>query len=142
MVPQRLSLVTLGVRDVAAARQFYESLGWQVSSASMESIAFFPMAGSALTLFGWGALAEDAGVPPEGQGFRGVALALNLDNEADVDAAFAEWLAAGGSAIKHPVRASWGGYFGYVADLDGHLWELAYNPGFPILADGRLQLPA
>jgi len=141
MVPARLSLVTLGVRDVGAATRFYEALGWSRSGASQEGVTFVHMAGSALALFGWDDLAHDAGVSPDGRGFRGVSLAVNLDTEAAVDAAYAEWEAAGATVVKRPERVFWGGYSGYVADPDGHLWELAYNPGWSILADGRVQLP-
>ncbi len=144
-VPQRVTLVTLGVTDVARSTAFYESLGWRRSSASVESTTFFNTAGPVLTLWGHDDLAADAGVPPgdrRGAGwFRGVSLAINLDSRDAVDTAFAEWVAAGATALHHPEATSWGGYSSYVADPDGHLWEIAHNPGFTLAEDGSLVLP-
>ncbi|MGZ7023244.1 MAG: VOC family protein, partial [Ilumatobacteraceae bacterium] len=77
-----------------------------------------------------------------GNGFSGITLAINLESEAEVDRVAGEWVACGGSLVKQPHRAFWGGYSGYVADLDGHLWELAHNPGFALAADGSMKLPA
>ncbi|MEJ7799490.1 MAG: VOC family protein [Ilumatobacter sp.] len=139
-VPQRLTMVTLGVADVARATTFYESLGWRRSSASQETITFFTMEGSVLGLFGRDMLADDAGVAPEGSGFRGVSVALNCADRAEVDAVFAEWVANGATAVKQPEGVEWGGYSSYVADLDGHLWEIAHNPFSENDADGRMQL--
>jgi uncharacterized glyoxalase superfamily protein PhnB len=140
-VPQRLTMVTLGVADVARSTSFYESLGWRRSSASQEAITFFSMQGSVLGLFGREALAEDATTDPAGSGFRGVSLALNCDDRDEVDAVFADWVAAGATAVKPPEAVFWGGYSGYVADPDGHLWEIAHNPYSPNDADGRMTLP-
>jgi predicted lactoylglutathione lyase len=141
-IPARLTLVTLGVADVARSSAFYEALGWRRSSASVEGeVTFLRLAGCVLGLWGADALADDAGVTAAGEGFRRVALACNLDSPADVDAAFEAWVAAGGSVTKPPHQASWGGYSGYVADLDGHLWELAHNPYWPIRDDGTVDLP-
>ncbi len=139
-VPQRLSIATLGVADLAASTAFYESLGWQKSASSMDTITFFQLEGSVLGLYERGALADDAQVPADGSGFRGVTFALNLASEADVDTAFAEFVAAGATAQVEPHTAFWGGYSSYVADPDGHLWELAYNPYWEIGPDGRLGL--
>lgn len=139
--PIRITLVTLGVADVARAAAFYEALGLKRSSASQDSVAFFDMGGVALGVFGWDALAEDAQVAPQGSGFRGVSLAWNLGGEAEVDAAFARALAAGGQAAKAPHKVFWGGYSGYFTDLDGHLWEVAHNPMAPLRADGSMTLP-
>ena len=140
-VPSRLTLVTLGVADVARATSFYEALGWQRSSASNDDVSFFQLGAMALSVFGRQALADDATVSSAGSGFAGVSLAINLESEAEVDRVALEWVACGGTLIKQPHRVFWGGYSGYVADPDGHLWELAHNPGFPLLADGSLQLP-
>jgi uncharacterized glyoxalase superfamily protein PhnB len=140
-VPQRLSLVTLGVADVARATRFYESLGWQRSSASQESVTFVALQGSALALFGRADLADDAGVAEEGSGFRAVTLAINVESRAEVDAAFAEWVAAGATALVEPHEVFWGGYTSYVSDPDGHLWEIAHNPFAPNDDQGRMQLP-
>jgi uncharacterized protein len=140
-VPQRLTMVTLGVADVARSSAFYEALGWRRSSASEDTITFFSMEGSVLGLFGREALAEDAAVDPDGSGFRGVTLALNCADRDEVDAVHAAWLAAGATPVKPPEAVSWGGYSGYVADPDGHLWEIAHNPYSPNDDEGRMQLP-
>ena len=140
-VPARLSLVALGVADVARATSFFEALGWRKSSASNDDVSFFQLGGLALSVFGREALAEDAMISSEGSGFAGISLAINLESEAEVDRVAAEWVSCGGTMIKAPERVLWGGYSGYVADLDGHMWELAFNPGFPLLADGSIQLP-
>jgi uncharacterized protein len=141
-VPARLTLVTLGVADVARATTFYEALGWQRSSASNDDVSFFQLGGLALSVFGRQALADDATVSSQGRGFAGVSLAINLESEAEVDRVAGEWVACGGTMVKQPHRVFWGGYSGYVADPDGHLWELAHNPGFTLSADGSMQLPA
>ncbi|MGI3903021.1 MAG: VOC family protein [Janthinobacterium lividum] len=140
---RRITIVTLGVASVPAARRFYEALGWKPSSASQgDDVAFFQLNGLALSLFSRAALAADAAVPNSPPGFSGITLAQNLDSPAAVDAAFAEALAAGATALKTPQTAFWGGYSGYFADPDGHIWELAHNPFFPLDADGALVLPA
>jgi uncharacterized glyoxalase superfamily protein PhnB len=142
-VPARLSVVTLGVADVGRATAFYEALGWQRSSASVEGeVSFLGLAGCVLGLWGSDELADDAGVSSAGEGFRRVALACNLDSPAAVDAAVDEWVAAGGTVTKPPHHVFWGGYNAYVADPDGHLWELAHNPHWPIRDDGTVALPA
>jgi uncharacterized protein len=141
-IPARLSVVTLGVGDVARSTAFYEALGWQRSSASMEGdVTFLHMAGCVLALWGRDPLAADAGVEPDGTGFRGVALACNLDSPGAVDASAQEWVACGGTVTKPPGPVYWGGYTCYVADPDGHLWELAHNPHWPIRDDGTVELP-
>ena len=140
-IPARLTLVTLGVADVARATSFFEALGWRKSSASDDEVSFFQLGGMALSVFGRQALADDATVPSEGAGFSGISLAINPESEAEVDRVAAEWVSCGGTMVKRPHRVVWGGYSGYVKDLDGHLWELAHNPGFPLLADGSVQLP-
>jgi predicted lactoylglutathione lyase len=140
-VPARLTLVTLGVGDVSRARAFYGALGWKESSASSGDIAFFHTGGAVVALYNRTALADDCRVPAGGTGFRGITCAINVESVAAVDAAFLAWQAAGGRIVKEAEHVFWGGYSGYGADLDGHLWEIAYNPGFPVLPDGRVQLP-
>ena len=140
-VEPRISLITLGVRDVARARAFYESLGFVASSASNESVAFFRVGGAALGLFGWDALAQDAGVPPSGDGFRAVTLAHNVRDRSDVATVLAAAEAAGARVVTPAHDVFWGGHNGYFADPDGHLWEVAWNPFFPLAADGSLELP-
>jgi uncharacterized protein len=137
----RLSLVTLGVADVGRARQFYERLGFKASSASNENVTFFDAGGVVLGLFGRDALAADAEVASEGTGFAGVTLAHNARSEPEVDAVLAEAVAAGGRLVKAAHRVFWGGWSGYFADPDGHLWEVAHNPFFPLDAAGRVRLP-
>jgi catechol 2,3-dioxygenase-like lactoylglutathione lyase family enzyme len=139
---QLLSLITLGVADVAAARAFSERLGWRASPPSNEEVAFFQMGGMILGLFGRAALAADAGISHEGTGFRSVALAYNARDKAGVDAALETARKAGATIVKQAEEVFWGGYSGYFADPDGHLWEVAWNPGFPIDEAGNIFLPA
>jgi catechol 2,3-dioxygenase-like lactoylglutathione lyase family enzyme len=127
---QKLSLVTLGVSDLERSIRFYESLGWKpLNRQPGEEVAFFEMGGVHLSLFGREDLAADIGVPFDAS-TRSSALTLahNEPSEADVDRAFEEFLAAGATEVKHPAITAWGGYSGYVADPDGHLWEVAFNP--------------
>ncbi|SFT63523.1 VOC family protein [Halomonas saccharevitans] len=124
----RISMITLGVSDLARAIRFYEQGLGLPRMDSPPEVAFFPLNGSWLDLYGRGALAEDAGVPAEGSGFRGVALAHNLSSEAEVDALIAQAVAAGATLVKPAQPVFWGGYSGYFADPDGHLWEVAFNP--------------
>ncbi len=137
----RLSLVTLGVADIARARKFYEALGFKASSASQESVVFLSAGGVVLSLYGRAALAEDARVENSAPGFAGVTLAHNCRTEAEVDAVIAHAVACGATLRKAAQKVFWGGYSGYFADPDGHLWEVAHNPFFPLAADGRVQLP-
>ncbi|MTV24132.1 VOC family protein [Nitriliruptoraceae bacterium ZYF776] len=138
-----VSLVTIGVRDLDRATAYYEALGWRRSSASVDgAVAFLSGHGSvALSLFGRDALAAEAGVPPASGAGRSLALAVNLPSEAAVDAYVAAAVAAGGRVTSPPTRAEWGGYSGYLTDPDGHLWEVAHNPGFPLADDGTVTLP-
>jgi catechol 2,3-dioxygenase-like lactoylglutathione lyase family enzyme len=139
---QRLSLVTLGVADLGRARRFYcDGLGWRESSAGNKSICFIEAGGVVLGLYGREALAEDVGISADGSGFSGFTLAHNVASEADVDRVLAEAVAAGATLVKPGQKVFWGGYSGYFADPDGHLWEVAHNPFFPLDADGRVQLP-
>jgi catechol 2,3-dioxygenase-like lactoylglutathione lyase family enzyme len=137
---QRISLITLGVRDVAAARAFYQRLGWRASSIGGDEVAFFQAGGIIFGLYGLDDLAKDANLKP-GTGFSGVALAYNVRDKADVDRILAEAKAAGATILKPGIDAVWGGYSGYFADPDGHPWEVAWNPGFPIAADGSIKAP-
>lgn len=138
---QRVSMITLGVSDMARARRFYEQgLGWRRAN-DHDEVTFYQAGGMVLGLFGREALAEDAGVPNAGSGFRGSALAYNTRERAEVDAVLAEAKAAGGSIVKPAKDAFWGGYSGYFADPDGHLWEVAWNPHWALAADGSVLLP-
>jgi catechol 2,3-dioxygenase-like lactoylglutathione lyase family enzyme len=138
----RVSLVTLGVRDVARSTAFYEALGWPLSPASVPGeVSFFATDGGLLGLWGEDALVEDTGLPAPAPGFRGTSLAINLESPAEVDAAFEQVREAGGVVVKAPEPTPWGGYVGYFQDPDGHLWEIAHNPAWPIGPDGRPRLP-
>lgn len=140
---QRLSIVTLGVGDLAGARRFYEALGWKVSKAGNEHIVFFQLHGMALGLYARTALAEDACLPDTGAntGFGGMTLAYNARDKAEVDLVLREALAAGARLLKPAHDAFWGGYSGYFADPDGHPWEVAFNPHWALQADGSVRLP-
>lgn len=137
---QRLSLITLGVADIARSRRFYETLGWRASDASQADVTFFQLGGIALSLWGRAELAEDAGVP-DGGGFGGVALAHNARSREEVAQILEQARAAGARILKPAHETVWGGYAGYFADPDGHPWEIAWNPHFPLRADGSLRLP-
>lgn len=141
MIEPRLSLVTLGVASLPAARAFYERLGWRPSAASQEEIAFYQLGSLALALFPRHLLTADAHLDTAGSGFSGVTLAHNCRSVAAVDAAYEAALAAGARALKRPETVFWGGYSGYFADPDGHVWEVAYNPFFPLTEEGALVLP-
>ena len=138
---QTISFVTLGVRDLERSRRFYRDLGWRESSGSQAAVAFFQAGSVAFALFGRDALAEDAGVSAAGSGFPGFTLAHNVASEAAVDATLAEAVAAGGTRVLAGERAPWGGFRDYFADPDGFLWEVCFNPFFPLDADGFVHLP-
>ena len=141
MMP-RITLVTLGVADVATSRAFYQRLGFVASPAGNDDVAFFDAKGIALGIFGHDALAHDAHLPPQAPPeFRGVSLAWHAASEAETDAIIAHAVACGARLVKPPQKVFWGGYSGYFADPDGHLWEVAYNPFFPLDAEGRIKLP-
>ncbi|MGD0760168.1 MAG: VOC family protein [Candidatus Sulfotelmatobacter sp.] len=138
---QRVSLITLGVADLQRSREFYERLGWRRSMANAEGVVFFQTGGMALALYPRHELAKDANVSAHGDGFSGISLAYNARTRAEVDAVLHEAEAAGAKLVKPAQEAFWGGYSGYFADPDGFLWEVAWNPSFPIAADGSIQIP-
>lgn len=126
----RISMITLGVQDLASAVRFYEhGLGFP-RMESEPGVAFFTLNGTWLGLYGRDALAEDATVPAKGEGFEGFTLAHNVNSETEVDAVIAQAIEAGATLVKKPQKVFWGGYSGYFRDLDGHLWEVAHNPFF------------
>lgn len=139
---QRLSLVTLGVADVAKARAFYERLGFVAEPFDSEDVTFFDMNGVVVGLYGQNALAKDANVANEGNGFRAASLGINLETEQEVDQTLAEVAAAGGEITKPAEKVFWGGYSGYFKDIDGHLWEVSHNPFWSFDAVGRVILPS
>jgi len=140
MTPQRVTLVTLGVEDLARSRRFYEAMGW-VPARAMDGVVFFQMHGAVLGLFGRADLAADQGRAGATLGTGAMTLAQNFATKPAVDAAFALALSAGAVALKPPEDVFWGGYSGYFADPDGHVWELAMNPFWPLNDDGSLTLP-
>lgn len=138
----RISLVTLGVRDVARAARFYqEGLGWRRSSAGDADVAFFHTGGAVFGLYRRDLLAHDAMQSPEGSGYTPVTLSHNVATRDLVDSVMAEAAAAGAIVLVAPREAEWGGYMGHFADPEGFVWEIAWNPFFPLGEDGSLQLP-
>lgn len=140
MTPQRVTLITLGVADLSRSRAFYGALGW-VPAEAQEGVAFYQMQGAVLALFGKHDLGTDQGRPGAALGTGAMTLAQNFRTEAEVDTAFEAALAAGATALKRPEKVFWGGYSGYYADPDGHVWEVAMNPFWPLADDGSLTLP-
>jgi predicted lactoylglutathione lyase len=139
-VPARISIVTLGVEDVARSVRFYETLGWKRTASSLDEIAWFRTADSYLGIFGWRDLAEDAQLAEPTRGsFGGVTLAINVESADIVDAALDEAVAAGATLVKPGTEFGFG-YGGYFADPDGHVWEVVFNRGFPIGPDGRITI--
>lgn len=136
---QRISLVTLGVDDLARARAFYAALGW--AGQEVEETVFVQAGAMALALWDRGKLAADSGVPSDGSGFDGIVLAQNVRSAAEVDAVVAAAGAAGATVTRPPAPTFYGGYAGVFLDPDGHAWEIAFNPGFTLTDDGALVLP-
>jgi hypothetical protein len=137
----RLSLVTLGVADVPAATRFYESLGLVKSHISGDSVAFFQMGPMVLALFGRKDAEEDGNAGGVWTGNGGITLAQNVGSTAEVDSLMARAAAAGATILKEPQQAFWGGYHAFFADPDGHVWEVAHNPGFTLDDSGAVRLP-
>lgn len=126
----KISLITLGVSDLTRSVKFYrDGLGFKTHNyTANDDVVFFEMEGTWISLFPREKLAEDATVSSEGNGFKGVTLAHNVASKVEVDAVFALAVSVGAQAVKQPQEVFWGGYSGYFADPDGHLWEVAYNP--------------
>jgi len=138
---QRVSVITLGVSDLARARAFYEALGWRSRSPEEIGVVFFQAGGMVLSLWDRGLLAQDSGVQLGG-GYGGVTLALNVASPADVDRVVAEARSAGATVTREPGETFWGGYSGVFTDPDGHPWEVAHNPRWTLTPDGSVVLPA
>lgn len=137
---QRLTLVTLGVTDLDRARTFYRRLGWR-AGLDVEETVFFQAGCMIVALWGRDALAEDSGVTDSG-GWGGIALAHNVGSPDEVDRVIEEARSAGARIGREPGETSWGGYTGVFVDPEGHPWEIAYNPGFPLAEDGSIGLPS
>ncbi len=136
---QRITLITLGVKNLQRSKDFYQNiLGWQPLESSNESIVFFQLNGLQLALFPQESLADDAGVEADGKGFRGFSLAHNVRSEKEVDELVASLEAKGVRVLKQPQKVFWGGYSSYIADPDDNLWEIAYNPFMPLDSDGNV----
>lgn len=142
MTPQRVTLITLGVDDLEKSKAFYAKLGWTPHPSPATEVVFYQMHGAVLGLFGRDALAKDQGREGTRLETGATTLAQNFSTEAEVDAAFAQALDAGATVLKRPEKVFWGGYSGYYADPDGHVWEIAMNPFWPLSEDGSLTLPA
>lgn len=135
---QRITAITLGVRDLARARAFYEALGWK-KSFDDEDVVFFQAGGMVLALWGRDKMAEDNGVE-DGGGWGGVGLAHNVRSPEEVDALLEEARAAGATITRPGAPTEWGGYHGAFVDPEGHPWEVAHNPGWPLDAGGSVHL--
>lgn len=136
---QRVSLVTLGVADLERAKAFYLALGWRPALEVGDTV-FFQIGGSALSLWGRDKLAEDSGVQ-DGGGWGGITLAHNVGSPEEVHRVIEEARAAGATIAREPADTFYGGYSGVFVDPEGHPWEVAHNPGFPLAADGSITLP-
>ncbi len=135
-----INIITLGVKNIESSKQFYEQLGFKTSSATNEHIVVFKTKGVVLCLYPADLLAKDAGVNPKQSTFHGITLAYNVAKKEDVAPILAHAASAGGKIIKEAQDVFWGGHSGYFADPDGHLWEVAWNPHWP-LVDGMSQVP-
>ena len=137
---QRVSLATLGVRDLARARAFYEELGWTTRAEPEDDVVFFQTGGMVIALWDRARLAEDSGVEDRG-GWGGVTLAHNVRSPDEVDAVVEDARRAGADIVREPGKTFWGGYSAAFVDPDGHPWEVAHNPRWTIRDDGSVELP-
>ena len=138
---QRLTIITLGVSDLKKSIEFYErNFGWKRLNSSTEDIAFFYLNGIELALFGKSELAKDATIANDGKGFKGVTIAYNTRSEIEVDEIIKSLKGKGVKIVKEPAKASWGGYSSYISDLDGNLWEIAFNPYLPLDEKGNIKI--
>jgi catechol 2,3-dioxygenase-like lactoylglutathione lyase family enzyme len=137
-----MTLLTLGVGDLATSTAFYSALGFRRRARTAEGVAFFEAGGVILSLWPTAEMAKDAEVTIEDPGgFRPVSLAWNCASVEEVDLALARAIAAGATVLRRAQKVFWGGYTAYFADPDRNIWEIAHNPDFPLSADGRLTLP-
>jgi uncharacterized protein len=137
---QRLSLITLGVSDLTAARNFYNALGWVPAESPSDDVTFFQAGGMVMALWSRAELEADSGVE-DGGGWGGVTLAHNVRSPSEVDGVIDEARSAGANIAREPAATFWGGYSGVFVDLDGHPWEVAHNPDWPLDEDGAVRLP-
>jgi hypothetical protein len=147
-IPANFSIVTLGVSDLARSVDFYQRLGWEKRGDEAQGICWFRTSGTWVGLFGHDALAADIGLVGEGAtaapsalpAYRAVTLAINVNTDGEVDASLAHAASVGATVLKPGTRAEWGGYSGYFADPDGHVWEVAHAPGFLVDDAGRIEI--
>lgn len=137
----RINIITLGVEEIKRSKKFYEDLGFIASSVSSEHMVAFQMTGIVLCLYPIKLLAQDAMAEPSKKGFRGVTLAYNVANKKEVQQILDQAEKCGAKIIKPAQDVFWGGHSGYFADPDGHLWEVAWNPHWPLGEDGAIRLP-
>ena len=138
-VRQRVSVITLGVRDLSRARGFYEALGWETGAEPQDDVVFFQAGGMVLALWDRTRLAEDSCVE-DARGWGGVTLALNLASREEVDRVTEEARTAGATIAREPGETFWGGYDSVFIDPEGHPWEIAHNPHWTLTADGGVRL--
>jgi uncharacterized protein len=136
---QRVTVVTLGVRDLSRARRFYEALGWKSGAGPADDVVFFQAGEMVLALWDRARLAEDSCVE-DAPGWGGVTLALNLASPGEVDVVTEQARAAGATIGREPAETFWGGYSSVFIDPDGHPWEIAHNPHWTLTVDGGVQL--
>ena len=136
---QRVTLITLGVRDLARARRFYEALGWETGAGPEDDVVFFQTGDTVLALWDRARLAEDSCME-DAPGWGGITLALNLSSPEEVDAVAEEARAAGATIGREPAKTFWGGYSAVIIDPDGYPWEIAHNPHWTVTADGGVRL--
>jgi len=137
---QRISLITLGVADVARARRFYEALGWHAAAASTEGLVYFDLGTVTFALFGRGPQARNAGLTDDGARFAGITLTHQVRRQEEIYQLLGRVKAAGGTVLKNPEKVPWGGYAGWFCDPDGHPWEVAWSPNLRLDAQGHLRL--
>ncbi|MFA6469349.1 MAG: VOC family protein [Bacteroidota bacterium] len=136
---QRLTYITLGVTDLSVSKKFYEEcFGWTPDPSSSGDVVFFKLNGIILSLFPREELAKDAEVSSHGSGFKSFSLAYNVRSEKEVDTLIAQLKVKGVTVLRQPQKAFWGGYTSYVADPDGNLWEIAYNPYLELDRSGNV----
>jgi predicted lactoylglutathione lyase len=138
MESQRVTLITLSVADIAKSRRFYEALGWVEADGGNDKIAFYKLDGQFMALYDRRALVADLGIPIKQRATGAIALSTNYPTEAEVDATYGAAVKAGALPIVTPAKTEWGGYAGSYADPDGHLWELAVNPFWPLDDSGSV----
>lgn len=137
---QRVSVITLGVRDLGRARAFYEALGWSTGAAPGDDVVFFQAGGMVVSLWRRDQLAEDSGVTEDRGGWGGITLAHNVGSPEEVDATLEVARRAGAAIVREGGETFWGGYSGAFHDPDGHAWEVAHNPHWSLAADGAVTL--